>query len=412
MSRASTATIGARTAKRAALASRPVAARAAESALAQGGSAVDAVFAAFLADGGERAEVLLAPACLIALGTGVGAKAYDGRALQPGRGAPRPRGFTSPGSVPAAARAAVPRSLSLITLAHAHYGRLGLGTLVGFGTKIATAAGDKARARLLSHFAGLGASCLLRDDVFAAIDRHAGPNAAGLITRDDLDASLAREVTIPPTPLGKVSGALLPWMHEGDPREAAPADFALAIDAWGMIAALSYVAEEAPIVEGLGISLPRGAIPVMRGVTRIPAGTILTNDFPIGVVLRGEDMSVACASGTRLNEADWKLIATKTPVDDALHKLERGHHVAALVSQASGVRAIAAATEVTSKPSVRAKSNDENDLADGEPTSNEPDTSTKPPIERAPRTAKRAPRAARTSGAVVKKRGSRARSDA
>lgn len=410
MSRTAIATNSARSAKRASLASRPVGARAAESALSQGGSAVDAVIAAFLADAGERGEVLLAPLCLLALGTGVGAKAYDGRALQPGRGAPRPRGFISEGSIPAAARASVPRSLSLISLAHAHYGRLGLGTLVSFGTKIATGTGDKSRARFLSHFASLGAACLTRDDVVAAFDRHAGPNAGGLVTRDDLDAALAREVSLAPTPLGKVSGAFPPWSTPAEDRtheNASPADFALAMDAWGMIAALSYVAEEAPIVEGLGVSLPRGAIAVRRGVTRVPAGTILAADFPIGIVMRGEDMSVACASGQRLTEADWKHIATKTPIDEAFRKLERSHHVAALVSQASGVRLLSAAPEVAStKP--RARANGEvSPIAEGPEA--EAEAEKKPRTVRAPRVAKRAPNA---NGTAIKKRTSRARSDA
>ena len=85
-------------------------------ALASKGSAVDAVLAGFFAEAGANPDVLLAPFSALVVGTGAGERAFDGRAVQPGKGIDRPRGLL-PGEVPQAVHhVAAPRTIAAIAL--------------------------------------------------------------------------------------------------------------------------------------------------------------------------------------------------------------------------------------------------------------------------------------------------------
>jgi methylmalonyl-CoA mutase cobalamin-binding domain/chain len=90
-------------AKSAAIATH-AAAQAAATDLLRAGNAVDAVVGAVLAVAAAEASVLLGPLSVLVAGRGAGARAFDGRVRQPGKGAPRPRGFKDGESIPDAAR--------------------------------------------------------------------------------------------------------------------------------------------------------------------------------------------------------------------------------------------------------------------------------------------------------------------
>src|SRR5580693_5893890 len=80
----------------------------AASAMLVKGNAVDAVVAGVFAAAGAGASVLLGPVQIVFGGAGLGLRAVDGRVRQPGKGAPRPRGFTPEQTVAPAARVGVP----------------------------------------------------------------------------------------------------------------------------------------------------------------------------------------------------------------------------------------------------------------------------------------------------------------
>ena len=105
----------------------------------------DALIAGFLAAAGSRPGVLLSPVQILIAGPGVGVRAFDGRARQPGAGVRRPRGFVRGQEVPAAAHAAVPASISALALLHAHHGELSFARLADDGAAIARSMGSSER---------------------------------------------------------------------------------------------------------------------------------------------------------------------------------------------------------------------------------------------------------------------------
>src|SRR5262245_50858028 len=96
----------------AAVANDPAAEDAASDYLLSGGSAIGAVLAGYFAAAGAYAGVLLGPLTVLIGGTGMGARAFDGRLRQPGLGTKRPRGFLPEETIPDAARIGVPTGVA------------------------------------------------------------------------------------------------------------------------------------------------------------------------------------------------------------------------------------------------------------------------------------------------------------
>lgn len=291
----------------AATATDPAAGEAARAALAAGGSAADAVIAGFLAAGGARPGVLLAPAVALVAGSGVGARAFDGRAAQPGRGAARPRGFVDVGSVPDAARVAVPRSLAMLSLLHGYVGRARLRDLARAGVTAAERAGAEARAELLRHVGAAGVAALQRRDVMRALVTVAGPVAGGTLTEQDLTDVLPADADALVTELDggpseeagaadlPVTGLRPPWPVGA---EARPAEAIVACDGRGVLAALAYApADDGVPVPDLDLALGRDAVPVRRGVPRVAPGTLLPAAAPIAILLRGRFAAAVALEG-------------------------------------------------------------------------------------------------------------------
>jgi hypothetical protein len=270
----------------AATASDATAASAARTALEASGSAIDAILAGFFAAAGAHPDVLFGPAIALAAGVGVGARAFDGRPAQPGRGAPRPRGFVDEKSVPDAAYVAVPRSLGMLVLLHGYLGRSRLKDLVRAGIAAAESAGANARAAVLREVGSLGAVALRVRDVERALLGAGGPVAGGVLTAEDLAEVMPAEATVHASPLGNAVSALrTPWPIGELVR---PAEVIVACDVWGAVAALAYTrAGEGVAVPELELILGRDAIPVRRGVPRVAPGTLLPAAAPIAIVQRG-----------------------------------------------------------------------------------------------------------------------------
>ncbi len=331
-------------------ASSPVAREAAEEALAANGSAADAVVAAFFAIAGSEPGGLFAPAVAIVSGAGAVGRAFDGRAMQPGRGTERPRGFT--GAVPLAARAAVPRSPHAMLVLHATFGRRTLRQVVRPGAVVARALGADGRAAFIERFADLGAPALASEE--SAIFRIAGPLASGLLTEadiaavrvDDAPALLFDEKSADGTPMRIV---LEPW--EAARESAAPPVWVTAADAYGLVASLAVFVGDAPdgarlMVPELEVALPLVADPVLRGKERTQPGTIFGLPRTLCAVDCGGDLRLAAAGAlsTTASEAAARIAAAmqERPVEAGLGRVPMTGGLLTTLATAHDVRAFSA----------------------------------------------------------------------
>lgn len=269
-----------------AIANDPQAEAVATELLRGGSAAVEAVVGGYFAVAGAYAGVLLSPVSILVAGVGVGARAFDGRVLQPGLGSRRPRGFTTESSAPDAARIGVATGVLAALVAHAQAGSGPLGPLLRPGIAAAKEVGAAARAGLLRRIQEVGAAALREPRFAQPLLRVAGPSEGGLLTNQDLAALPA--VDHPAHQRDFSWGALLevPWVAELSPITPA---FGLgcgilAMDAQGVFAALSYRQVTGGVtIEALELTAPRLAIPVLRGVPRVRPGTPLPCPTPIAL---------------------------------------------------------------------------------------------------------------------------------
>lgn len=278
--------------KAAAIATDPESAAAAEELLAAKGSAADAVVAAYLSMAARSAGVLLAPAVALVGGAGAGARAFDGRALQPGAGAARPRGTRAEESPLLEARAAVPRAPHMAILLHASQGRRPLRELTKRAVGEARAAGARRRAELLSQLGEGGMQALARASVVEPMLAAASGNVGGLVTEEDLATARADDV---PARVSDGAADLRvvrePWPSAGEAQVEAVA----AVDAWGLVAVLAtFSTGHAGVPIGaLEIELPAVAEPVRRGKTRVAPRTVLPVPARIALVDAGASLRAA-----------------------------------------------------------------------------------------------------------------------
>ena len=330
----------------AAAATDPVARGAAEGVLASGGSAADAIIAAFFATAGADASVLLGPSVTLVLGGGAGARAFDGRSLQPGLGAPRPRGLLPSDGVPAAARAAVPRSLSMLALLHLQRGRARLRDLVRAGVEAAEAAECLERARILRSAGELGAIALRSAGVVDALVANAGPVAGGALTSTDLLEAMPGDHAASTTEDGDVSVALAPW---DAPTAWRRVELVVAVDAWGLAAGLVYAPADGGVpVPELQLVLDAAGAPVLRGTPRARPGAVVAMPIPLGLARVGGPKPLRVALGVRgprgLEPADVVAVASSLTLDVALPELMKrvgANAAVAVVGDARTARAFA-----------------------------------------------------------------------
>jgi hypothetical protein len=283
----------------------PEAERAAEATLKAHGRSVDAVIAAFFAAAGADAAALCAPVVALVAGVGMGVRWFDGRSLQPGSGARRPRGLVAGAPIPAAAYVAVPRAVAMVTVLHAYGASLSLAALVRRGAALADEQGSARRAALLRAIGRRAAGAMRTSEVQRHLLVAAGPASGGLLSEADLESALpddgpAELVTVAPG----LGVALPPAAAEARARlrsagsrgSAAPArrgtalrsaHYAVAADSRGVVAALAWAPDaEGLLVPELELRLTRDAVPVMRGISRLTPGTTRPAAAPIALLAR------------------------------------------------------------------------------------------------------------------------------
>jgi gamma-glutamyltranspeptidase/glutathione hydrolase len=258
------------------------------------GNAVDGVVAGVLAAAAETPSVLLGPVQLLAGGAGAGLIAVDGRTQQPGRGAPRPRGFLSGDPVPDAASVAAPLLLSALAAAHASLGSATLRRVCAPALAVAKERSPE-RARVLAAFARRGAPALAEETIAAELLAAGGRAARGLLTLDDLTESRPRVVRCEERELGPGGVLTAPWRGDA-PLDASATQVIVATDARGLVVCACY---EAPLegvrIPGLDLVAPRAADPVMRGRPRVSPGD--PRPAPAPIALRATQGTIDLALG-------------------------------------------------------------------------------------------------------------------
>jgi len=295
----------------AAAASDSSAAAAAQAVIEAGGSAVDAVIAGFFGAAGAHPGVLFAPAIALVAGFGAGGRVFDGRAAQPGRGAPRPRGFVDDAGIPGGAYVAVPRSISMLMLLSSYLGKGSLGELARDGVTAAEAGGATARADLIRKVGAGGVLALRTTEVSRALLAVGGTVAGGALTAEDIDEAAPGEAEATATTLGEGASAITVYTPPfpvpldagilGNARERSPtgaergdSEAIVACDSRGLYAAIAYdPARGGVAVPGLEVTLGRWAVPVRRGVTRLAPGTLLPAPAPVAIAVRNGGFAAA-----------------------------------------------------------------------------------------------------------------------
>lgn len=314
-------------------ASDPFAQSAAETVLASGGGAADALVAAFFAAAGARPDVLFAPAVALVAGHAAGIRFFDGRSLQPGRGGHRPRGFVSESEVPDAARVPVPRAVAMALLLHSYAGRARLRDAIRPAIAAAQKASAPHRADLLRSIADRGLSGIRSREVARALIDVGGPLAGGTLTEEDLDElrpgeGPAREITLESgatvitTPDTRLP-ADAPTSSAHSASET-PVELVVACDAWQSAAALAYMpAGRGIAIEALELVIAPQAIPVMRSVPRRAPGTPLPMPAPIAVLHppSGYIAAVGFPGIQSVPDAAWTgILSAEMPFEAALER--------------------------------------------------------------------------------------------
>jgi hypothetical protein len=275
---------------RAAVASNADVARVVAEALGRG-NAVDAVVAGVFAAAALDASVLLGPVQILIGGAGAGARAIDGRALQPGRGLTRPRGFRLEDPVPPAAWIATPVLPAALVAALPLAGGGSLARALGPAMEISKRVSPERRS-VFSRIADRGAQAMCERPIAEELVAAAGRSVGGLLTEADLEQA---------SPVAAACEAgegelLVPPWRTLDTVDASHVEVAVAADARGLVCVACYEAgrDGLPIAP-LGLVAPLLATPVRRGETRERPGTRRPAAAPIALRMRNGMVDAALA---------------------------------------------------------------------------------------------------------------------
>lgn len=297
----------------AAVASEPVAAEAANRVLGEAGTAADALIAGFLAAAAARSSVLFSPVQALLTGPGVGARAFDGRSRQPGLGLPRPRGAAIGQRIPDAAWVAVPASLGMLALLHAHDGKIAFQRLAAPAAAHADEIGAAARGALLARIGLRGASALREAVTVRPLLALAGRSEGGLLSERDL-AEVRPGSGVPhEIEMGDRRALLVRWQPPEAPHRVV--EVIASADAHGVLAVLSYSPDDEGIaVPELGLTLPRDASVVKRGVPRVAPGAPIPCPAPIVLALSDQKafMALGVRASVPVSTASLSLAWSKT----------------------------------------------------------------------------------------------------
>lgn len=243
------------------------------------GNAVDAVCTGLLAACARDASVAFGSVSIVVAGFGMNPRRLDGRVLEPGNLAKRPRGFVEGEPIPSAAYVAAPRLFTTVGTALTLAGR---STYAAACAPAAASCPDDARRALLEAFAALGPALFQKRSIADELRASLGASAGGMLVDDDFAvgapsfedlAGLADDRFAPPAlgPLGS---------------ETSKVEWLAARDATGLVAMASFErAEHGHEVPALGLVCPRVAVPVLRGVKRVDPTTPLGLLPPVRAVV-------------------------------------------------------------------------------------------------------------------------------
>jgi hypothetical protein len=175
-------------------------------------------------------------------------------------------------------------------VALAYAGNARFAKLVKEGVRAANEVGSNERAKLLGRIARVGPAALSEGSVLRSILAEAGQVAGGLLTPRDLSATPVIDFSGPP---GIESDGLLraPWLEGAalgrarSARKSAGTETILAVDAHGVLAALSYQTKRGLPVETWQVELSLDAEPVLRGARRRTPGSPIQSAMPFGIQL-------------------------------------------------------------------------------------------------------------------------------
>ncbi len=273
--------------------SHAVAEQGALAVLADGGGAIDGLIGGFFAAAGALPGVLLSPVGIIVGGVGVGARVFDGRALQPGKGHQRPRGLLDNAPTPEAARAAVPRSIAALSLLHAYGATQAWSALVHHGVAEAKKCGAKQRGDLLLAIGRGGSTALRTSGIARSMEQAAGPTAGGTLSETDVHEVLPSDGPPRIVALGDgIEAGLPPWSEPSDglTEVSAQSHVIVCADRHGVVGALAFVHDDGGVeLPSFQLSLPRGGEPVRRGIPRVKPGQPRSAPMALALVRRPAD---------------------------------------------------------------------------------------------------------------------------
>ncbi|PIE05413.1 MAG: hypothetical protein CSA75_04880, partial [Sorangium cellulosum] len=251
--------------------------------LQKGGSSVDACVGGFFAAAGAHPGVLLGSTVLLVGGTGVGFHVFDGSLLQPGKGAPRPRGFRDGDEVPTGSRIAVSPIGALLAAIHAHGGNVGMSELANAGVRVARLSCAPGRASLLRRVGSAGPIALRETSFARAMLGAAGRAEGGNVTPDDLNEVSA---TVSQPVLGNdVVSIAPPTVRLSCP--AVDSVMVVACDHQGVFAVLHTAFDPDGLeIDPFEVTASRFAVPVRRGVPWTRPGTLLSMQVPIAILTK------------------------------------------------------------------------------------------------------------------------------
>lgn len=294
-----------------------------EEVLLKGGSALKAALTGFFVAAGENPGVLLGPVSLLVAGLGSGARAYDGRARQPGVGGKRPRGFLPNEEIPAAASVAVPASIAAISVACAYASGTSLLACARPGVAAAKRQGAEGRAALLENVATMGALAFSQPSVKRAWIGEFGATEGGLIGPGDL------------TPPAELDGPAtlteqnyeVPWrgdVVDADTDAALGAGHVLvAADAAGLFVALAFrELDDRVRLDPYEVGVPRLAEPVLRGVSRAKPGASIASPAELEIEKSESGALVAVRARTRA-DATTEYCLVRDVVSHSITSLRR-----------------------------------------------------------------------------------------
>jgi hypothetical protein len=267
------------------------------------GNAVDAVVTGVLVAAADAPGVLLGPLQMLVGGAGAGLIAVDGRVRQPGRGAPRPRGFLVGEVIPEAARVGVPALPAALATALASHGTRSLLRAAAPAIEwVRTRSAE--RAALLELIARRGAPAMAEDSVAVELTAIAGRGAQGLLTAADLAEVRPALVRCPERALGPSGVLTVPWSGSAG-SDGKCTHVVAAADGRGLVAVACYeVPTEGIAVPALGLVAPFAAAPVLRGRPRIAPDEPRPSSAPIALRARKGIVDLAIAIATATNGQD------------------------------------------------------------------------------------------------------------